>query len=91
MEMTESMWDAVVAILKQKYPSITRKKLQGMLDNAPNDTYLTTNEVCDTLRVSRMTVYRLEKEGHLHPSRIGSKLLFSRNELDSLLEKMGTV
>lgn len=85
--LSDSAWAAVVALLSQQYEGVTRQTLEAALENKPEDRYLTSNEACDFLRCTRMTLYRFEKFGKIHPRRLGSKLLYSFNELKSLVEK----
>lgn len=47
---------------------------------------LTTQEVADTLRVSRASVSRWAKTGVLSPIRVGGIVRFRRTEVDALLE-----
>ena len=47
---------------------------------------LTVNEVADLLRVSRMTVYRLIKEGQLKALRVGRSYRLREDDVDPALE-----
>jgi excisionase family DNA binding protein len=46
---------------------------------------LTVNEVADLLRVSRMTVYRLIKEGQLKALRVGRSYRLREDDVDEYL------
>jgi excisionase family DNA binding protein len=46
---------------------------------------LTVNEVADLLRVSRMTVYRLIKEGELKALRVGRNYRLREDDVDAYL------
>jgi excisionase family DNA binding protein len=48
---------------------------------------LTVNEVADLLRVSRMTVYRLIKEGSLKALRVGRNYRLREDDVDEYLRK----
>jgi len=48
---------------------------------------LTVNEVADLLRVSRMTVYRLIKEGQLKALRVGRNYRLREDDVDEYLSK----
>ena len=51
---------------------------------------LTVNEVADLLRVSRMTVYRLIKEGQLAAIRVGRNYRLREDDVDEYLSKRYT-
>ena len=46
---------------------------------------LTVNEVADLLRVSRMTVYRLIKEGQMKALRVGRSYRLREDDVDEYL------
>jgi excisionase family DNA binding protein len=48
---------------------------------------LTVNEVADLLRVSRMTVYRLIKEGQLAAIRVGRSYRLREDDVDEYLRQ----
>ena len=47
--------------------------------------FFTVNEVADLLRVSRMTVYRLIKEGQLKALRVGRSYRLREDDVDEYL------
>jgi len=49
---------------------------------------LTIPEVCDELRVSRRTVYRLIEQGRLRTVHIGRLVRITRRELDAFLASL---
>ena len=51
---------------------------------------LTVNEVADLLRVSRMTVYRLIKEGSLKALRVGRNYRLREDDVDEYLRQRYT-
>ena len=51
---------------------------------------LTVNEVADLLRVSRMTVYRLIKEGDLAALRVGRSYRLREDDVDEYLSERYT-
>ena len=51
---------------------------------------LTVNEVAYLLRVSRMTVYRLIKEGQLKALRVGRSYRLREDDVDEYLSKRYT-
>lgn len=52
----------------------------------PQTKYLTAKETEEALRISAPTRIRLGKKGFLVPRRIGSKLLYSQEDLDLALK-----
>jgi excisionase family DNA binding protein len=52
---------------------------------------LTVNEVADLLRVSRMTVYRLIKEGEIAALRVGRSYRLREDDVDEYLSGRYTV
>ncbi len=51
---------------------------------------LTVNEVADLLRVSRMTVYRLIKEGAIGALRVGRSYRLREDDVDDYLSRRYT-
>jgi excisionase family DNA binding protein len=51
---------------------------------------LTVNEVADLLRVSRMTVYRLIKEGQMPALRVGRSYRLREDDVDDYLSSRYT-
>jgi excisionase family DNA binding protein len=51
---------------------------------------LTVNEVADLLRVSRMTVYRLIKEGQMGALRVGRSYRLREDDVDDYLTQRYT-
>ena len=51
---------------------------------------MTVNEVADLLRVSRMTVYRLIKEGDMKALRVGRSYRLRVDDIDDYLSKRYT-
>ena len=50
---------------------------------------MTTKEVCDVLRIQRMTLYTISAEGKLKRSRIGGKNLYLRRWVAEYIAKKG--
>ncbi len=51
---------------------------------------MTVNEVADLLRVSRMTVYRLIKEGQMSALRVGRSYRLREDDVDDYLSQRYT-
>ncbi len=52
--------------------------------------YLTVAEVAETMRLSKMTVYRLTKSGELPAVRVGRSYRVPQDALDAYLERSMT-
>lgn len=65
-------------------------ELQHQLNGSPipDGKYLSIEEVCAYLKVSRVTVWRYTKAGILKPKKIGYKILYARGDIDNLLNGM---
>jgi excisionase family DNA binding protein len=48
---------------------------------------LTINETADYLRVGRVSIYKLIKEGKLRPAKIGGRTVVRRVDADAFLER----
>ncbi|MCL4266934.1 MAG: helix-turn-helix domain-containing protein [Anaerolineae bacterium] len=57
-----------------------------MTDTDP-DVIMTVREVCDYLRLSESTIYRLVQEGKLPGRKVGGAWRFSRKGLDEWLRE----
>lgn len=51
----------------------------------PEEKYLSVDEVCEALRVSKPTVWRWSKSGYLQPKKLGRTPLFRQSDIDNLL------
>lgn len=49
--------------------------------------YITPNDVCKKLRVTRPTLWRWANNGYLVPVEIGGKRLYKKSEIDIILQK----
>lgn len=49
------------------------------------ETYLTTEEVCEMMTVTKGTLWRWEKLGYLIPYRVGRKLRYKRSDVEAVL------
>ena len=52
-----------------------------------NDDALTVEDVCELLKLSRNTVYKLAKDGELPSYKVGRQLRFSRTDVETVLAK----
>lgn len=51
-----------------------------------NDVLLTTKQTCDTFKISTATLWRWVKAGLLHPRKAGVKNLFSKAEIEKVIQ-----
>lgn len=52
------------------------------------DKLYTIKEVCDMLRISRATLYRVMRKYRLSPIKIGGKVLFTESELERFMREL---
>jgi excisionase family DNA binding protein len=51
---------------------------------------LTAKEVADRLSISRVTLWRLARDGKIEAHRIGKQLRFDREEVEAFIKRMST-
>ena len=61
------------------------RPIQSRWRDGDEDQLLTVVEVCDAMRVSNMTVYRLIKSGHLPAIRLGKTYRVLESEVERYL------
>lgn len=68
---------------------LDKKIQQEREDKANEETMLTINEVVSKYKVSRSTVYNKTKSGDIPCSRIGSRVLISKADIEKALKTGG--
>ena len=68
---------------------LDKKTQQEREDKANEETMLTINEVVSKYKVSRSTVYNKTKSGEIPCSRIGSRVLISKADIEKALKTGG--
>lgn len=68
---------------------LDKKIQQEREDKANEETMLTINEVVSKYKVSRSTVYNKTKSGEIPCSRIGSRVLISKDDIEKALKTGG--
>lgn len=63
------------------------KQAQKVQPQSDVETYLTTNEVCEKLSVSRVTLFNWEKKGLLMPIRMGNLKRYKLSTIESIGNK----
>lgn len=64
----------------------TRKIISAPLEIINSKEYLTVNDTCKLLSVSRWTIWRKIKNDELKASKIGSRIVIRRSELEKFLD-----
>lgn len=64
----------------------TRTIDSNSLGTTQAEGYYTTNELADLLSIDRTTVWAWERKGFLKPKRVGRRKLYSRKEINELIE-----
>lgn len=52
----------------------------------PQEQYLTINEVCDRLQISKPTLWRYEKSRYLVPTRVGRSVRYLESDINKIME-----
>lgn len=55
------------------------------MPGTPEDTYLTREEACDLMRISKTTLYRLGQAGSLVPIKVGRRSVYARSAIDEFM------
>jgi excisionase family DNA binding protein len=55
--------------------------------SAASDSFLTLNEVCQYLKISKSTIYKLSEQGKIPSAKIGKQLRFRKSSLDRWLSE----
>lgn len=87
---TEKKTKEDLELLKQRLDSMERnfKELQTkLLAPRPKQKFLTTDEAADYLEVSRNTLYRYMREGHVAFHMIGGKRKLALDDLDEFINR----
>lgn len=61
-----------------------KAKEQSALQQKKKEDYLTVNEVCEILGVTKPTLWRWAKMNYLVPTKVGKKNFYKASEIDSL-------
>ncbi len=75
---------------KQEIINELRKVLLEELKNIqpqPEKEYLSRDEVCEMLKVSKPTLHNWAKEGVLIPFKIGNRVLYLKSEIEDSLNR----
>jgi len=66
-----------------------REELQEMTKQDENSELLKANEVCEYLRISKVTLYKWLKQGKITGYYLGSRLFFKKTEINNALTENG--
>ena len=67
-----------------------REELKEMTSQGENAELLKANEVCEYLRISKVTLYKWLKQGKITGYHLGTRLFFKRTDVDNALIKQET-
>lgn len=85
MDLESTIKTAVNQAVKENINQIV-SEVKQLLQPAKNE-LMNVDEVCEYLRLSRPTAYRLMKAGELKFNKIGSRTLFNRNDVEQLVNR----
>ena len=64
-----------------------REELKEMTNNNENADLMKANEVCEYLRISKVTLYKWLKQGKITGYHLGTRLFFKKTDVDNALIK----
>ena len=67
-----------------------REELKDMTKDNENANLLKANEVCEYLRISKVTLYKWLKQGKISGYHLGTRLFFKKTDVDNALIKQET-
>ncbi len=65
----------------------TKKETKHELKKANNETYLTSDEVCNIYSISKVTLWNYDKKGITNPLRIGNKKRYRKSEIEAAFQE----
>ncbi len=74
-------------LMRSEYPSTREGKVLSVEKPEPSSAveWLEVNEVCRLLRISQKTLRRWTQRGYFHPSQIGQRIYYMREEIETVL------
>ncbi len=87
MNEIQNPFDYMVAEMRtmnNKFETLCDILLKNQSANSKTDVLLDTKEVCERLKISRVTLWSYEKKKLLRPIRIGRNKRFWQSEIDRL-------
>ncbi|MDP9961866.1 helix-turn-helix domain-containing protein [Chryseobacterium lathyri] len=78
--------DLIQEIKKEIIPELKEQLKEEFQPKEPTS-YLTRNEVCETLHIDLSTLHRWRKEGILIAYGLGNRIYFKRNEIDEFINR----
>ena len=64
-----------------------REELKEMTKNNENTDLMKANEVCEYLRISKVTLFNWLKQGKITGYHLGTRLFFKRTDVDNALNE----
>ena len=82
MLQKEDLKEAIAEVLE----TMVGKNLLKESNPAESTKYYTRDELCARLHITYTTLWRMEKRGDNHDHKIGRRNLYSKQEVDTLIE-----
>lgn len=60
---------------------------QSKQQQKPEEKYLSREEVCELLSVTKPTLWRWAKRGYLMPVKVGNRPLYRQSDIDKLMQE----
>lgn len=72
-------------VIQEEMEKVFKQHLSNERSSYDDDKWLTREEVCDILRITYTTLWRMERRGEICPRKIGRRSLYSKKEVDKLI------
>ena len=79
-----------IADLEDVIRNCIREELSDIASNNVKEDLLKANEVCEYLRISKVTLYKWLKQGKITGYHLGTRLFFKKTDVDNALIKQET-
>jgi len=88
------MSNTILQVSETDLENIMQRMFKGMVDEATKiaerkamDMLITPDEAAQSLKVSKVTLWRWEKNGYLNPVSIGGKKRYKQSDIAKIIEK----
>lgn len=78
------------AVIKRMFTGILAEA-KGIARQEVKEMLLTTEQAADTLQISKVTLWRWEKQGYLVPISVGGKKRYKQSDIMRIINKGGEV
>lgn len=77
------------AMLREELKQVITDDQKGQKDTGSTEEFLTVEETCKLIKISKPTLYERMKDGSIPFIRLGSRLLFVKEDVLNAIKKKG--